>query len=84
MTALLSQDHADDRADVLAVHGLNGIRLALVKLPPGPNPDHAELTLLFYNDLHLAVLAGAANVDQVFRLRGGARLIAGRATGQVQ
>jgi hypothetical protein len=87
VSAVPSQDHVDDRGDVLAEHGLNGIRLALVSLPRGPQPDQAELTLHFFNRLHLTELVGAVtadNVDQIFRLSGGTRLPAGRAKGQVQ
>jgi hypothetical protein len=90
MSAVIFQDYADDRADILASHDLNGLRLVLVTLPEGPNPDHAELKLHFFNDLHLGPLLDAVtgsnkdDVDQIFRLRGGTRLIAGRATGQVK
>ena len=52
MSAIVFQDLADDRADVLDGNGLNGMKLALVALPAGPNPDHADLDLRFYNDLH--------------------------------
>jgi hypothetical protein len=87
VSAIVSQDHVDDRGDVLEAHGLNGIRLALVALPSGPNPDHADVTLTFFNTLHLVALVNAvtdATVDQIFRLRGGTRLPAGRAAGQVK
>ena len=52
------------------------MRLALVALPAGPNPDHADLELRFYNDLHLAAIlaeiaATPARAGQIFRVRGG-------------
>ena len=89
MSAILFQDLADHRADVLAGNGLNGMKLALVALPAGSNPDHADLDLRFHNDLHLAAIlaeiaATPARAGQIFRVRGGARVRAGPATGQVK
>ncbi len=92
MTAIPSRDHVDDRADVLADANLNGLRLVLVSLPAGPNPDHANLSVRFWNDLHiadiLAEIAGAPNpgqrAGQIFRVRGGTRLPAGNLEGQVR
>lgn len=89
MTAIEFQDYVDDRADVLAASGLNGMRLVLVALPPGAAPDHAELDLRFFNDLHLdailaEIAAEPARAGQIFRVRGGTRVPAGAATGQVR
>ncbi|MES2717458.1 MAG: baseplate J/gp47 family protein [Pseudomonadota bacterium] len=92
MPAIPFPDLVDDRADVLASHGaagLNGLRLALVSLPPGNNPGHADITLHFHNALHLPALladiAGdAVRARQVLRIRGGSRILAGSASGQVQ
>lgn len=89
MTAITLPDLVDDRADVLASHGLDGLRLVLVSLPAGPNPDHADIELRFFNGLHLAALLADIGGDpvrarQVFRLRGGSRIVAGPARGQVQ
>jgi hypothetical protein len=89
VTAIRFPDFVEDRADVLSAHGVNGMRLALVALPPGPSPDHADLDLRFYNDLHLAgILAEIASnpvrAGQIFRVRGGSRIPAGPATGQVK
>jgi len=89
MSGILFQDYVDDRADVLATNNLNGLRLALVALPPGPNPDHADLELRFYNDLHVGAILGEITADsaragQIFRVRGGTRVPAGPAAGQVQ
>ena len=89
MSAIVFQDLADHRADALDDNGLNGMKLALVALPAGSNPDHADLDLRFYNDLHLAAIlaeiaATPARAGQIFRVRGGARVIAGPATGQVK
>ena len=65
-------------------NNLNGMRLALVVLPPGPNPDHADLDLRFYNDLHVAAILSEitlnpARAGQIFRVRGGTRVLAGPA-----
>lgn len=89
MSAIVSQEHADERADLLAARDLNGLRLALVALAAGADPDHAELDLHFHNALHvadlLADIAGdPARVARVFRVRGGTRVPAGPASGQVR
>ena len=89
MTAIVSRDHADDRADVLGAANLNGIRLILVALPAGPNPGHAELDLRFWNGLHVAAIlaeitAFPARAGQIFRVRGGTRVLAGNLPGQVR
>lgn len=89
MTAVLFQDYVDDRADVLASANLNGMRLVLVALPPGASPGHADLELLFFNELHVAAIlaeitATPARAGQIFRVRGGTRVPAGPATGQVK
>lgn len=89
MAAIVFPDLVDDRADVLQGHGLDGLKLALVSLPAGPNPGHADLELHFFNGLHLAAILADIGADpvrarQVFRLRGGARVVAGNAAGQVQ
>ncbi len=92
MTAIVSPDHRADRADTLAALNLNGLRLALVALAPGPHPTHAFIELHFWNSLHVAALladiAGAPNpavrARQVFPIRGGLRVRAGNLPGQVQ
>lgn len=89
MTAIVFPDFVDDRADVLASRGLDGMKLALVSLPAGVNPDHADLDLRFFNGLHVAaILADIAGdpvrARQIFRIRGGSRIVAGNASGQVQ
>lgn len=89
MAAIVFPDYRDERADRLEDFGQNGLRLALVSLPAGPNPGHADVELHFWNGLHLAALqaeitADPARASQVFSLRGGTRLPAGRASGQVQ
>lgn len=88
MTAITFPDFVDDRADVLASHGLDGLKLVLVALPAGPNPDHADIDLRFFDGLHLAAILADIGGDpvrarQVFRIRGGSRIVAGNSTGQV-
>src|SRR5262249_46594958 len=89
MTAVVFQDYVDDRADVLAGANLNGMRLVLVSLPSGTDPDHADLDLRFFNDLHVAAILAEitlnpARAGQIFRVRGGSRVLAGPAAGQVK
>jgi len=89
MTAITFPDFVDDRGDVLESHGLDGMKLVLVALPAGPNPPHADLELHFFNGLHAAAILADISGDpvrarQVFRIRGGTRIVAGSAAGQVQ
>ena len=56
MSAIPFPDLVDDRADVLESKGLNGLKLALVALPAGPNPGHADVDLRFFNALHLGAI----------------------------
>jgi hypothetical protein len=89
MTAVVFQDYADHRADALLGDNLNGMKLALVTLPAGVNPGHADIELRFHNDLHLAAIlaeitATPARAGQIFRVRGGIRVVAGPAAGQIK
>ena len=56
MGAITFPDLVDDRADVLASHGLDGMKLALVALPAGPEPTYADIDLRFFNGLHVAAI----------------------------
>ncbi len=89
MVAITYPDLVEDRADALAALGLDGLRLALVSLPAGPNPDHADVELHFITGLHVTAILADIGGDpvrarQVFRIRGGTRIVAGNATGQVK
>ena len=90
MTAVIFPDYADKRGKLVGKSlNLNGMKLALVALPPGPKPDHADLELHFYNDLYLDLIqneitANPARTGQIFRVRGGTRVLAGPAAGQVK
>lgn len=88
MAAITYPDLVEDRADVLEAQGLDGLRLALVSLPAGNNPDHADVELHFISGQHVAAILTDIGGDpvrarQVFRIRGGTRIVAGNATGQV-
>lgn len=88
MGAITHPDLVDDRADALAALGLDGLRLALVALPAGANPGHADVTLSFHTGQHVAAILADIGGDplrarQVFRIRGGSRIVAGNAAGQV-
>jgi len=89
MSAIRFQDYVDDRADLLATNNLNGLRLALVTLLPESDPDHARLEVRFFNALHIAdilneITLNPARAGQIFRIRGGTRVQAGSAAGQVR
>ena len=89
MVAITYPDLVEHRADALAALGLDGLRLALVSLPAGADPDHADVELHFYTGQHLAAIVADIGGDpvrarQVFRIRGGTRIVAGNLSGQVQ
>ncbi len=78
-----------DRARDLEGQGLNGIALVFVELDNAEPPAWAELRLEFHNTLHLAeietaIASAAALPEDIFPLRGGSRLPAGSAPGEVQ
>ena len=85
--SIIHQDALNDRADNLGT--FNGARLVLVTLLPAGNPTQARLEVTFYNKNHLAAIladltAHPGHLGATFTLRGGQRLRAGTATGQVQ
>lgn len=77
-----------ERARNLAARGLNGVRLLFVRLLPDPSPSEAWLDLEFHNPLQLAAILtaiGGGNAPRaIFPIRGGSRISAGPANGQVQ
>ena len=86
MAAITNQTFADDRADVLADAGVNGMRLILVEVLNAGGLPFAQLDLLFWNTLQVAEIATAFNVPNaapVFRVRGGSRIVGGSSPGQV-
>lgn len=89
MAAIVFPDLAAERADALAAAGLDGLALALVDLAPGPAPGHADIELHFVTGLQVAAILAEIGADpvrarQVLRIRGGSRIVAGNAAGQVQ
>ncbi len=85
--SIIHTDALNDRARNLGT--FNGARLLLVTLLPAGSPVQAELEVTFYNSNHLAALladltAHPEHLAATFALRGGQRLRAGTATGQVR
>jgi Baseplate J-like protein len=79
-------DALNERANDLEAAGFNGFKFVVVALPAGPDPPFAELTVYLINSLHRdAIVADAAgNESTVLPIRGGHRIRAGAAEGQVQ
>lgn len=63
MSAVRFQDYVDDRADVLAANNLNGLKLILVTLPAGADPDHKDLAVSFYNGLHVNAIVAEISAN---------------------
>ena len=80
-------DALHERANDLEAAGFNGLERVIVSLP-GPSPLFAELDVRFINPRHRgAILADAATPEDaaaVFPIRGGHRVRAGAAEGQVR
>ncbi|HTB80768.1 MAG TPA: hypothetical protein VK717_07765 [Opitutaceae bacterium] len=85
--SIIHQDALNDRANNLGT--FNGARLVLVTLLPAGTPTTAQLEVTFYNKNHLHQILHdltlhPSHLGSTFTLRGGQRLRAGSATGQVQ
>lgn len=81
------EDALNERTRTLG--SFNGVRLILVSLLPTASPVKAQLEVTFYNTNHLAAILSdltlhPEHLASTFTLRGGHRLRAGHATGQVQ
>jgi len=87
-TRIVNEEVLAERARNLAARGLNGVHLLFVRLLPDPAPTEAWLDLEFHNTLQLAAILGAIGGGTapraIFPIRGGSRIVAGPAHGQVQ
>jgi len=87
VTPIRDDDAARERADDLAAKGLNGLRMALVTI--GPGPDDATVEVFFLNANHVTTIlaeltADPASAGDVFLVSGGHRRPAGPASDQVR
>lgn len=85
---ILSPDALQERANDLAAAGFNGLARVIVRVFPAASPPYAELELHLHNPLHRDTLVSAGNTAAraaaLFPLRGGHRVRAGSASGQIQ
>ena len=85
MTSFTDTDARDARGAALAESNLNGFDFVLVSLPAEERRREAHLEVHFVNSTRLpALLAAGAPARTLFPLRGGHRLRAGEAAGEVQ
>jgi hypothetical protein len=88
LTPIENPDAVDERARDLEAANLNGLAAALMSFDPPAGPSQARMELHFINALHvadiLAGIAGGTDPAAVFSIRGGHRLPAGPAAGQVR
>ncbi|MCK5243483.1 baseplate J/gp47 family protein [bacterium] len=85
--SIINQEELNNRIKSLGQY--NGIKLVLVFIPSGLNPDHAVLEVYFYNKNALQKILDdyTADPDQtrkVFAISGGQRIIGGRLDDQIQ
>jgi hypothetical protein len=85
---ITNQDAVNERANDLEAANFNGLKRLIVRVFPAAAPPHAELEVHLHNPLHrnTLILAGdtPARASLLFPLRGGRRIRAGSATGQVR
>ena len=81
-----NEDALNERANDLEAENFNGLERAHVH--PVAVPSYAELEVSFHNTLHRDTLVAAGNTPAraaaLFPLRGGLRVRAGAATGQIR
>ncbi len=78
--AIIDQEALNNRVKTLGAY--NGMQLVLVRLPSGPDPDHAVLDVYFYNKHKLQKLLDEFTTSpeqtcKVFSISGGQRIIGG-------
>jgi hypothetical protein len=86
---MISNDDArNERANDLESENFNGLERVIVRVFPAAFPPHAELEIYLHNSLHRDSLVSAGNTAAraalLFPLRGGHRVRAGSATGQIR
>lgn len=85
---ITNADALNERANDLEAGGFNGLERVIVRVFPAAAPPFAELEVYLHNPLHRATLIAAGNTPAravaLFPLRGGQRLRAGSAVGQVR
>ncbi len=90
MNHIQDQERLRDRAREVALDAtLNGIKLLFVKLQPEAAPTHALVDVEFLNanqlaKIHADVTAGVLQLDEVFSITGGSRLVGGADEGEVR
>ena len=83
-----NEDALNERANDLEAENFNGLERVIVRVHPVAVPSYAELEVYFHNTLHRDTLVAAGNTPAraaaLFPLRGGLRVRAGAATGQIR
>jgi hypothetical protein len=84
---IYNEDARNERENDLEAEGFNGIKRVIVRVPTA-TPPYAEVELHLINALHVGTLAAAGNTPAraaaLFPIRGGHRLRAGSASGQIR
>ena len=84
---ITNDDARNERANDLEAENFNGLERVIVRVFPGAAPPYAELEVYLHNTLHRDSLVAAGNTagraGRLFPLRGGHRVRAGSATGQI-
>ena len=85
---ITNDDALNERANDLAALNFNGLERVIVRVFPAATPPYAELEVYFHNDLHRDTLVSAGNTPArartLFPIRGGLRIRAGSASGQIR
>src|SRR5687768_9668181 len=85
---ITNDDARNERANDLEAANFNGLERVIVRVFAAATPPYAELELHLHNALHRDSLVSAGNTPApaalLFPLRGGHRVRAGAATGQIR
>ena len=85
---ITDQDARNERANDLEAKNFNGLERVIVRVFAASSPPYAELEIYLFNALHRNSLVSAGNTAAraalLFPIRGGHRVRAGSATGQIR